>query len=88
MDLQHWQFYVTQTDSTVHSYDKTGQLRISPNSSGLLLDRTLPPPHQTIAQLSSLTPFPSTNKSLCLCHCSLAVACDHIKKSPLFKSKL
>lgn len=30
MNTQHWQLYVTQTDSTARSYDKTGQLCISP----------------------------------------------------------
>lgn len=45
---QHWQLYVTQTDSTVHSYDKTGQLCTSTHSSGPLHERrsTPPPPVQ------------------------------------------
>ena len=40
---QHWQLYVTQTDSTVHSYDKTGQLCTSTHSSGPLHERRSTP---------------------------------------------
>lgn len=41
---QHWQLYVTQTDSTVHSYDKTGQLCTPTHSSGPLHERRSTPP--------------------------------------------
>lgn len=48
MNAQHWQLYVqTQTDSTVHSYDKSGQLCTSTHSSGLLHERRSPPHHQS-----------------------------------------
>lgn len=56
---QHWQLYVTQTDSTVHSYDKTGQLCTSTHSSGPLHERrsTPPPRSKNTGRLSLQAPY-------------------------------
>ena len=47
MSTQHWQLYVSRTDSAVPNYDKTGQLCTSPHSSGLLHERRSPTSHQS-----------------------------------------
>lgn len=59
MNTQHWQLYVTQSDSTVHSYDKTGQLCTSRHSSGLLHEP--PPQKKNIARLPLQAPYLPTH---------------------------
>ena len=94
LNTQHWQLYVTQTDSTVHSYDKTGQLCISPHIPLVCSMNTVP--HQPLQNITRLPlqapnhplPFSLSPNPHLICrqapHLSrrpLAVPSDYIKKS-------